>query len=155
MADLRLVCGPAGLVAVEWTPRLLRPGPRAGAIADLLDEGVAVADAEVLDEDELAVSFVRGSRDDEEVRALVADWAELVGFRRLWLPGALVPLDPAGRETGEAHTACPACGAHYVDGGPGFWRMVRTQRRFPAQCLVCRGVLPQWRPVGVPLPVTI
>jgi hypothetical protein len=122
------------------------PGPAPAALQRMLARGMPVADLERLDDDELAVAFLPGSRDDERTRERIRDWAELVGFRRLWLPGAFVPLDPAARDLGPVHARCSCCGASFAEDGPDFWAMVRRNKLFPTACLVCGGALAQWLP---------
>lgn len=148
MSQKRLFVRPRDLLVVP-ARRRRGVGPTPAALVKMLARGVAVADLNRLDDDELSVDFVNGSRDDDEVRERIRDWAELVGFRRLWLPGALVPLDPASRELTNVRSRCAACSATFTDGGHDFWAMVRSNKIFPCMCLVCGGALPQWQPVRV------
>jgi len=110
----------------------------------LLENGVAVAELERPAEDELIVGFLAGSADDPDIRRRIADWAELVGFRRLWFPDEIVSLDPPARELGSVHVECTGCSASYREGDADFWAMVRRYKLFPSRCLVCGLQLPQW-----------
>jgi hypothetical protein len=107
---------------------------------------VAIADLTILrDDDELApealVRFLAG--DSAGARAVIVDWAGVVGYRRVWFSDELVELP--GPVEGVADTRCSGCAARFVDAEPGFWAHVRTAGRFPAMCPLCGGDLPQWR----------
>jgi hypothetical protein len=73
---------------------------------------------------------------------VLRDWAAEVGYRRLWLPGAVIALPPFGG--GEARARCTGCRVVLTDGDPRFWLGVRQLGRFPGICPLCGSDLPQW-----------
>lgn len=81
---------------------------------------------------------------DRAARRVLAEWAALVGYRRLWLPERVVELDPPP-PVGEATVRCPTCRSVWADDSPGFWAMVRRNGHFPGYCPACGGSLPEWR----------
>jgi hypothetical protein len=131
--------------AIDWTPWLAAGGPMAMLLAARGRAGVAIADLTVVRDGDLAaeaiVRFLAG--DGAAARAAITAWARDVGYRRLWLPGALVALP--GPAEGRAETRCSGCAARFADEAPGFWAGVRAAGRFPAMCPLCGGDLPQWR----------
>jgi len=123
--------GPVAVIARGAAP----PGT---SIADLQDETSADGSHEAI------VRFLVG--DNEGAREMLASWAGLVGYRRIWFPGEVVSLEGAGADACvEMETACAACGVTHRDGGADFWSYVFRQRRFPANCMVCGCTIPQWR----------
>jgi hypothetical protein len=129
-----------------WSPHLVRHGPAASVLDAPARRGVTFADLTVdgaPHEEELIVDYVRGTRTAENERVLRA-WAELVGYRRLWLPDGVHELDPAAAPLGPAATRCRCCGVTWRDDGPGFWQRVRGAGAFPAFCPACGQSLPEW-----------
>jgi hypothetical protein len=141
-----------------WTPQLIRGGPAAMSLAPLEATGVALADLYAEGEpgeEELVVRYVAPSPRPQDADAALVAWARTVGYRRVWLPEAVVDLDVAGAPVGAAATACPTCGLTWRDESPEFWRGVRRAGAFPGWCPACGGSLPEWRvvaaaPTGAP-----
>jgi hypothetical protein len=79
-------------------------------------------------------------------RRILAEWAALVGYRRLWLPDRVIALEPPP-PVGTAIVRCPTCTSVWADDSPGFWATVRANGHFPGYCPACSGSLPEWRPV--------
>jgi hypothetical protein len=77
-------------------------------------------------------------------RRTLADWAAVVGYRRLWLPDRVLELEPPDA-LGTAEVRCPTCTATWADGSPRFWATVRANGHFPGYCPACGGSLPEWR----------
>ncbi len=131
----------AGTVTLHrWNPGMAPRGPlKAGlghvraALADLHRDG-----------DELIVAPVRGVPWHELAEHALLRWAEIVGYRRVWLPGRVVDLGDALTTLGWAQVTCPACGARWEDGTVEFWEAVRRDGWFPGGCLACGGSLPEW-----------
>jgi hypothetical protein len=71
------------------------------------------------------------------------EWARAVGYRRVWLPDRLVPIDSPA-QMGRASVRCPTCRARWRERDPSFWHEVRSSGHFPWVCPVCGGDLPQW-----------
>jgi hypothetical protein len=86
------------------------------------------------------VDFLAGDRADH--RETLLAWAATVGYRRAWLAGEVVELEP--RAGGTAETVCTGCRARLTDSDPGFWLMVRRSGRFPCLCPLCGSDVPQW-----------
>ncbi len=84
-------------------------------------------------------------------RRVLAEWAALVGYRRLWLPDGVLELEPPP-PVGAAAVRCPTCTSVWADDSPGFWATVRANGHFPGYCPACSGSLPEWRlaRAGVP-----
>src|SRR3954468_6010945 len=80
-------------------------------------------------------------------RRTLADWAAVVGYRRLWLPDRVLELEPPDA-LGTAEVRCPTCTATWTDGSPRFWATVRANGHFPGYCPACGGSLPEWRTVA-------
>lgn len=143
--DYRLTVRRGAVRAIDWNPWLASGGPMGMLLAARGRAGVALADVVVVREGDLAteaiVSFVAGESDS--AGDTVAAWARDVGYRRVWLPNAVVELP--GPAEGRAETRCGGCAARFADATPGFWERVRSAGRFPAMCPLCGGDLPQWR----------
>jgi len=75
---------------------------------------------------------------------VLADWAALVGYRRLWLPDSVVELEPPP-PVGTATVRCPTCTSVWADDSARFWTVVRESGHFPGFCPACGGSLPEWR----------
>lgn len=139
--DFRLTISRGRVRLAAWAPWLL-DGDRLGD-----HPGIALVDFTILRDDEqepadeAIAAFLIGDRPAAR-RTLVA-WATAVGYQRLWLPDAVVGLEP---DVGSrVATACPVCKAHFSEESPDFWLMVRSLGCFPLECLVCGADLPQWR----------
>ena len=134
---------------VYWGSWLLSSGPAYTLIAARDRAGVAIADLRVVrDNDEMAseviVEFHSGGSDMH--RAALCDWAQAVGYGRVWFDGEVVDLEPTAR--GPMATRCSGCGQQFVDGRNGrFWHHVRCSGAFPVACSLCGSDLPQWTPV--------
>ena len=134
---------------VYWGSWLLSSGPAYTLIAARDRAGVAIADLRVVrDNDEMAneviVEFHSGGSDMH--RAALCDWAQAVGYGRVWFDGEVVDLEPTAR--GPMATRCSGCGQQFIDGRNGrFWHHVRCSGAFPVACTLCGSDLPQWTPV--------
>jgi len=133
-----------------WTPALIRGRPAAMALERLAAMGVALADLyaerEPGDEEllvQLAWRSARWAATDETL----LDSAQIVGYRRVWLPERLVDRDAARAPVGSAQTTCPTCRLEWRDETPELWDAVRTAGVFPGSCPAYGGSLPQWRVV--------
>jgi len=113
-------------------------------------------------EDVVIVDLRHAGEDDDELvatvppnappvsaaaRRVLAEWAALVGHRRLWLADRVLELDPPP-PIGTASVRCPTCTSVWADGSDAFWAMVRRNGHFPGYCPACGGSLPEWRPVA-------
>lgn len=148
--DLRATITPGRVAVVDWVPWLAGRGPSRPLLhAQATRAGALFADLEVVRERDVARELVvvplAGALGP--VRATLLDWAALVGYRRVWLPGELVPVEPTCG--GEVAVRCPTCGAVHAEDDGHFWQTTRMNGRFPVQCPLCGGTLPQWRPCAV------
>jgi hypothetical protein len=136
---------------VYWGLWLLSSGPAYTLIAARDRAGVAIADLRVVrDDDEMAseviVEFHSGGSDMH--RAALCDWAQAVGYGRVWFDGEVVDLEPT-TGGGLVATRCTGSGQRFVDGRSSrFWHQVRCTGAFPAACLLCGSDLPQWSAVS-------
>jgi hypothetical protein len=147
--DLRATLSHDRIAVVDWVPWIAGPGPSRRLLADhAARSGCCFADLEVVRlrdvASELVVVPLAGSLAAARPRLIA--WAALVGYSRLWLPGELVPLDPACG--GEVAVRCPSCAAVHVEDSGHFWQTTRMNGRFPVQCPLCGGSLPQWEACG-------
>jgi hypothetical protein len=135
-----------------WSPGLMSGGPTRAVLRRLLRRGVMLADlsAHAADDgrEELIVRWIPDGRTCAPARAALLQWAELVGYRRVWLPQEVVDFSEALLPGGRAATSCPTCGAVWDDETPEFWAMVRGQGHFPGHCPICNGSLPEWVPAA-------
>jgi len=109
--------------------------------------GVAIVDLRFTgeDDDELVATVPPNApRLDRAARRVLADWAALVGYRRLWLPDRVVELEPPP-PVGAASVRCPTCTSVWADDSARFWTVVRESGHFPGFCPACGGSLPEWR----------
>ncbi len=152
MPDFRATIRPDGVVRlVDWHRGLVTWGP----LASLLDArgraGVTIADLTVereLDEEgdpsgdarEVIVTFLTEPT-PPAVRAL-KDWAALVGYERIWLPGDVSDLQPTGG--GAVSTRCSGCRNPLSERHEDFWNHVRQWGHFPMSCPLCGADIPQW-----------
>src|SRR4051794_10649540 len=106
MPDFRLTIRRGTVLAIDWGPWLVSGGPMHTMLRARGRAGIAIADVDVVFEDEVAIEaivrFVAG--DSPKARATVTRWAADVGYRRLWLPDDVVEL-PGPTEV-EAETRC-------------------------------------------------
>ena len=127
-------------------------GPVRAVLRPLLADGVVLADlaSESCDDgrDELVVRWVPAGRTSPAAEAALLRWADRVGYRRVWLPDAVVDFSESLPTGGRVESRCPTCGAQWDDESPEFWAMVRTQGCFPGSCPICNGSLPEWEPVA-------
>lgn len=80
-------------------------------------------------------------------RAALSDWAQAVGYRRVWFDDEVIDLQPSA--AGPVTTRCPGCGQRYFDGhSSGFWQHVRRSGTFPWTCKLCGSDLDQWIPAS-------
>ena len=121
----------------RWSPHLITGGPCASALRRV---EATLADLTRLPEDELVVTPITPG----DATSALARWAAAVGYRRIWLPGTVLDLDPVVPALEHAHVRCRGCGAEWDDGRFGFWETVRRRGSFPSDCLACGGTLPQW-----------
>jgi len=145
--DYRATVVGSEVTVIPCNPSALFTGGPTGAIIRAReDDGVTVVDLCVsgeLPDREVSVTFLARGGGRRAEKALV-DWAAATGYRRIWFPARVVPLEPAG-ELGGARTTCPRCQAEWRDGGQRFWAGVRRRGLFPTWCMVCGGDLPQWK----------
>jgi len=110
-------------------------------------EGVAIVDLRFTgeDDDELVATVPPNApRLGRAARRVLADWAALVGYRRLWLPDSVLELEPPP-PVGTATVRCPTCTSVWADDSARFWTVVRESGHFPGFCPACGGSLPEWR----------
>jgi hypothetical protein len=148
--DFRAIVQPSGAVRlVHWGPWLQSTGPAYTLMAARDRAGVAIADLTVVRDDEglaneVIVEFHSGGGDMH--RAALIDWADTLGYTRVWFDGELVDLEPTAG--GRVTTRCSGCGQKFVDGRSGrFWHHVRHSGAFPTGCSLCGSDLPQWTPM--------
>jgi hypothetical protein len=151
--DFRATIRSAQVRVVDWGPHLARSGPLQTLLHARGRAGIALVDLTVVREedlaDELIAEFLAGDRPAH--REALVRWAATVGYRRAWLPGEVVELEPCAG--GAATTACTGCRARLTDADQRFWLGVRRAGRFPAICPLCGCDLPQWSTMsdrGVP-----
>ena len=123
-------------------------GPASMTLARL--DGVVLVDLRDAgdDDDELVATVPQNAPPmTAAARRTVAEWAALVGYRRLWLTDRVLDLEPPAA-LGTATVRCPTCTATWTDGSPSFWATVRANGHFPGYCPACGGSLPEWRPVA-------
>jgi hypothetical protein len=112
-------------------------------------EGVVLVDLAYAgaDDDELvAIVPPNAPRVGRAARRALAEWAALVGHRRLWLPDRVLELEPPP-PVGTVAARCPTCTSVWADDSPRFWATVRENGHFPGYCPACCASLPEWRPV--------
>jgi hypothetical protein len=122
----------------------IRGGPASMTFARL--DGVVLVDLRDAGEDDdelVATPPPNAPAIGRAARRVLTDWAALVGYRRLWLPDAVVDLDPPP-PVGIATVRCPTCASGWADSSESFWAMVRRNRHFPGYCPACGGSLPEW-----------
>jgi hypothetical protein len=127
---------------------LIRGGPASMSLARL--EGVAIVDLRRAGEDgdELVATVPPNAPPPSAAaRRVLAAWAALVGYERLWLPDRVVDLEPPP-PVGSASVRCPTCTSVWADSSEAFWSRVRASGHFPGFCPACGGSLPEWRPAG-------
>jgi hypothetical protein len=125
---------------------LILGGPASMTLARL--EGVAIVDLRKVgeDDDELVATVPPNAPPlGAAARRVLADWAALVGYGRLWLPDRVVDLEPPP-PVGRASVRCPTCTSVWTDSSEAFWSRVRASGHFPGFCPACGGSLPEWRP---------
>lgn len=130
-----------------WSPALIRMGPSRPQLDRLADHGLVLADLTFITGDEgeeVLVNFVPFEAGTPQAEALIEEWAQLVGYRRLWFPGRVAQLEPEATLE-PASVDCPTCGCAWTDSGPEFWSLVRSHGWFPSSCSVCGGSLPEWQ----------
>ena len=120
-------------------------GPASMTFARL--QGVAIVDLRFAgaDGDEVVATVPPNApRLPRAARRVLAAWAALVGYRRLWLPDSVVELEPPP-PVGTASVRCPTCTSVWADDSARFWTVVRESGHFPGFCPACGGSLPEWR----------
>jgi len=120
-------------------------GPASMTFARL--QGVAIVDLRFAgaDGDEVVATVPPNApRLPRAARRVLAAWAALVGYRRLWLPDSVVALEPPP-PVGTASVRCPTCTSVWADDSARFWTVVRESGHFPGFCPACGGSLPEWR----------
>lgn len=158
--DFRATIRRDGLVRlVAWHPGLATWGPLTASLEARGRAGVTIADITIEHEQDL------DSEDDSDevvgeafvtyitaptriADAALTEWAELVGYRDLWLPGGIHRLHSAAG--GQVMTRCTGCRARHSDAHPEFWAMIRRCGYFPLYCPLCGADLPQWTAVRAP-----
>ncbi len=147
--DYRVTVQRSGAVRlVQWGPWLMSTGPAYMLIAARDRARIAIADLRVVrDEEEMASEVIVEfhSSGSDMHRAALCDWAQAVGYGRVWFDAEVVDLEPTAR--GLVATRCTGCGRRFVDGRTSrFWHQVRCSGAFPAGCLLCGSDLEQWTP---------
>jgi hypothetical protein len=131
-----------------WRPGLLTGGPQRVVLAPLAERHVVMADLSCEPTDgvreELRVEWVPAGGGNAEAAARLEQWAERVGYARLWLPDRVVELQQELFTGGRAAVTCPTCSLSWDDESPHFWASVRTSGYFPGFCPACNGSLPEW-----------
>src|SRR3954447_13945715 len=158
--DFRLTVRRRSVLAIDWHPWLATGGPMMTMLHARGRSGAAIADVNVLRDNDVAteaiVRFLAG--DSAEARNAIVAWATDVGYRRVWLHDE--PVELPGPAEQDADTHCTGCAVRLYDGGPEFWDHVRQLGRFPGTCALCGADLPQWRvrqtaaPADDPTPMT-
>lgn len=145
--DFRMTMQRSGAVRlVSWRPWLPSSGPACTLMAARDRAGITIADLRVIRDDEgtaqeVIVEFHSGGHDTH--RAGLCDWAQAVGYRRVWFDDEVVDLEPIA--DGPVTTCCTGCGQQFVDGHSGqFWHHIRRSGAFPTVCCLCGSDLPQW-----------
>jgi hypothetical protein len=126
----------------------IRGGPASMTFARL--DGVVIVDLRYAgeDDDELVVTTPPNAPAiGRAARRVLTDWAALVGYRRVWLPHAVLDLEPPP-PVGTASVRCPTCTSVWADDSEGFWATVRRSGHFPGYCPACGGSLPEWKPAA-------
>jgi hypothetical protein len=126
----------------------IRGGPASMTLARL--DGVVLVDLRHAGEDDeelVATPPPNAPPIGRAARRVLIDWAALVGYRRVWLPDAVVDLEPPP-PVGTATVRCPTCASVWSDGSEGFWAAVRRNGHFPGYCPACGGSLPEWKPAA-------
>jgi len=126
----------------------IRGGPASMTFARL--DGVVLVDLRHAGEDDeelVATTPPNAPPIGRAARRVLTDWAALVGYRRVWLPDAVVDLEPPP-PIGTASVQCPTCASAWSDGSEGFWATVRRNGHFPGYCPACGGSLPEWKPAA-------
>lgn len=125
-------------------PGLITCGPVSMNLERLQGRSVLVDLRVVGEGDELAASIPPNApRIDRRSSSKLANWAAVVGYKRLWLPGQVIELAEP-EELLAARVECPTCGSEWADSSPSFWEMVRGCGHFPGYCSACAGSLPEW-----------
>src|SRR3954447_12439451 len=117
----------------------IRGGPASMTFARL--DGVVLVDLRHAGEDDeelVATTPPNAPPIGRAARRVLTDWAALVGYRRVWLPDAVVDLEPPP-PIGTASVQCPTCASAWSDGSEGFWATVRRNGHFPGYCPACGG----------------
>lgn len=107
-------------------------------IADLAVSGAP-------DAEELTVTFLARSGEPARARSALIEWANLVGFSRVWLPGEVITTTSRPSDHDRAVAQCRVCGTTVTGSGEYFWNAVRARRNFPEDCGLCLGPLLGWR----------
>lgn len=159
--DFRATIRRDGLVRlVPWHPGLATWGPLTASLEARGRAGVTIADIIIEHEQD-----IHSDDDADEVVSeafvtyitaptrladkALTDWATLIGYRRLWLPGGINRLRSAVGG-GQVTTRCTGCHARHTDAHLDFWAMIRRCGYFPVYCPLCGADLPQWTAVRTP-----
>lgn len=135
------------VMLTNWANWLASGGMWNGMLDARSRAGVTIADITIVGEDDsdVLVRFLSDGRSREDATAALCDWAERVGYRRIWFDDRLeVILDDEPAVIGKAKVRCQTCGSRWQDSTPEFWAMVREMGTFPRWCMLCGCELPQW-----------
>ncbi len=135
------------VMLTAWANWLAAGGMWNGMLDARSRAAVAIADITVVGEDdsEVMVRFLNDGRAHDEAVAALCDWAQCVGYRRIWIDDRVeVILDDEPAIIAKAEVRCPTCGSRWRDSTPEFWALVRKMGAFPKWCVICGWELPQW-----------
>lgn len=134
----------------NWAPWLISGGPLTTLLDARRHAGVAIVDLTVIGEDdgrEIITRFHSDGRDLDAAEQMLTDWADSLGYRRIWLTDRVRELDGTSPADRRARVCCGSCRGYWSDGSPEFWAMVCGAGVFPLWCPACGCELEQWRVV--------
>ena len=88
---------------------------------------------------EVFVLPVEGAVFTPEIRQLLVDWADSVGYNRIWFDEGVASVELSGRVAFGSHACieCSFCRAETEDKSFQYWAYVAKYGRFPSQCQYC------------------
>lgn len=146
--DFRVTYRRGRLQLINFFGTMADDGPAISFFAQRARSAVTIADlTRHQNEDgpeDLSVVYRARGRNHEAAQEAITDWAETVGFGRVWFPDYVVALEPRLGTANVARVKCPNCVQSWSAGGCSFWLTVWRAKRFPNICPLCGGDLPQW-----------